>query len=132
MGRADQGTVIHASLLVMLTTGSRQFVEQHLCVLQIGGVEALGELAVNGRQQLARFGPPALFGPQLGEGSSQARNSHDFACCCLAIPSALRKLVSARCSSGVSSCSCSSPSSRVQLGFVIHDAGLRDVVERLR
>ena len=71
MGRADQGTVIHASLLVMLTTGSRQFVEQHLCVLQIGGVEALGEPAVNGRQQLARFGPPALFGPQLGEGSSQ-------------------------------------------------------------
>jgi len=46
----------------MLTTGSRQFVEQHLCVLQIGGVEALGEPAVNGRQQLARFGPPALFG----------------------------------------------------------------------
>jgi hypothetical protein len=25
-GRADQGTVIHASLLVMRTTGSRQFV----------------------------------------------------------------------------------------------------------
>ena len=73
-GRADQGTVIHASLLVMLTTGSRQFVEQHLCVLQIGGVEALGEPAVNGRQQLARFGPPALFGPQLGE----ARRSAQF------------------------------------------------------
>jgi hypothetical protein len=54
MGRADQGTVIDASLLVMLTTGSRQFVEQHLCVLQIDGVEALGEPAVNGRQQLAR------------------------------------------------------------------------------
>ena len=76
MGRADQGTVIHA-LLVMLTTGSRQFVEQHLCVLQIGGVEALGELAVNGRQQLARFGPPTLFGPQLGE-IVAARNSHDW------------------------------------------------------
>ena len=72
--RADQGTVIHASLLVMLTTGSRKFVEQHLCVLQIGGVEALGEPAVNGRQQLARFGPPALFGPQLGE----ARRSAQF------------------------------------------------------
>src|SRR5207248_5571425 len=74
MGRADQGTVIHGSLLVMLTTGSRQFVEQHLCVLQIGGVEALGEPAVNGRQQLARFGPPALFGPQLGD----ARRSAQF------------------------------------------------------
>ena len=73
MGRADQGTVIHASLPVMLTTGSRQFVEQHLCVLQIGGVEALGEPAVNGRQQLARFGPPALFGPQLGDARRNAQ-----------------------------------------------------------
>ena len=72
-GRADQGTVIHASLPVMLTTGSRQFVEQHLCVLQIGGVEALGEPAVNGRQQLARFGPPALFGPQLGDARRNAQ-----------------------------------------------------------
>ena len=71
-GRADQGTVTHASLPVMLTTGSRQFVEQHLCVLQIGGVEALGEPAVNGRQQLARFGPPTLFGSQLGEARHSA------------------------------------------------------------
>ena len=87
MGRADQGTVIHASLLVMLTTGSRQFVEQHLCVLQIGGVEALGEPAVNGRQQLARFGPPALFGSQLGE----ARRSAQFPLAAASAPSEIAR-----------------------------------------
>ena len=43
--------------------GSRQFVEQRLCLFQIGGVEALGEPAVNRREQIARFGPPALFAP---------------------------------------------------------------------
>jgi hypothetical protein len=43
--------------------GSRQLVEQRLCVLEIGGVEALGEPAVNGRQEVARLRPPALFPP---------------------------------------------------------------------
>jgi hypothetical protein len=71
-GRADHGTVIHASLLVMLTTVSRQFAEQRLCVLQIGGVEAFGEPAVDRREKVAGFGPSALLAPEPGEISSGA------------------------------------------------------------
>ena len=48
-------------------TGSRQLVEQRLCLFQIGGVEALGEPAVDRSEQIARFGSPALFAPQPGE-----------------------------------------------------------------
>ena len=47
--------------------GSRQLVEQRLAVFQVGGVEALGERAVEGREQLARLVPPALLAPQPGE-----------------------------------------------------------------
>ena len=42
-------------------TGSNQFVEQRFCLLQVGSFGPLGEPAVNGRPQVARFGPPALF-----------------------------------------------------------------------
>jgi hypothetical protein len=42
---------------------SRQLIEEQLRVREIGGVEALGEPAVDRREQLARFGPPALFAP---------------------------------------------------------------------
>ena len=42
---------------------SRRLVELRLCLFQIGGVEALGEPAVNRREQITRFGPPALFAP---------------------------------------------------------------------
>ena len=42
---------------------SSQLVEEHSRVLQIGGIEALGEPAVDQRQQCLCFGPPALFAP---------------------------------------------------------------------
>src|SRR5205823_7503191 len=35
-------------------------------LLQIGGIETLGEPAVDGREQIARFGPPAVLAPQPG------------------------------------------------------------------
>jgi len=43
--------------------GSRQLIEQHLRVLEIGGVEAFGKPVVNGREKFARLSPPALFAP---------------------------------------------------------------------
>jgi hypothetical protein len=45
-------------------SSSRQLVEQCLRLFQIGGVEALGEPAVDWRQQLARLGAPSLVAPQ--------------------------------------------------------------------
>ena len=60
-------------------TSSRQFVEQRLCLFQIGGVEALGEPAVDRGEEIAGFGAPALLAPQPGE-IAAARNSSDFAC----------------------------------------------------
>src|SRR6516164_186192 len=66
-GRTGQKAVVRARPPAMLTTGSRQFLEQRLGVFQVGGVEALGEPAVNRRQQIARLGPPALFAPQPSE-----------------------------------------------------------------
>jgi len=52
-GRADQEAVTRAKLLVMLTTGSRQFVKQHLRFFQVGGVEPLGEPAIDRREKVA-------------------------------------------------------------------------------
>jgi hypothetical protein len=45
-------------------SSSRELVEQCLCFFQIGGVGALGEPAVNWRQQLARLDAPSLVAPQ--------------------------------------------------------------------
>src|SRR6202035_1457538 len=56
------------------TAGSRQLVEQPLGVFQVGGVEAFGERAVDGREQVARLALPALLAPQPGE----ARRSAQF------------------------------------------------------
>src|SRR5439155_16152974 len=39
----------------------------------VGGVEALGEPAVNRREETARFGPPALLAPQPGEAGRSAQ-----------------------------------------------------------
>src|SRR5262249_31281781 len=49
------------------SAGSRQFVEQGLCVCQVGGVEAFGEPAVDRCEQIAGFGSTALVAPQPGE-----------------------------------------------------------------
>ena len=61
MGR--QKADVRTGLLHALTTRSRQLVEQRLCLFQIGGIEALGEPAVDRCEQIARFGPPALLAP---------------------------------------------------------------------
>src|SRR5271170_1750487 len=53
--------VVRARPPAMLATGSRQFVEQCLCLFQVGGAEPLGEPAVDRGEQIAGFGPPALF-----------------------------------------------------------------------
>jgi hypothetical protein len=42
---------------------SGQLIEERLCLLQIGGVEALGEPAVNRREEVPRVRSPALFAP---------------------------------------------------------------------
>jgi hypothetical protein len=44
-----------------------QLGEEFCGVFQIGGVEALGEPAVDGRKKFARLGPPALLAPEAGE-----------------------------------------------------------------
>ena len=66
-GRTGQKAVVRARPPPMLTTGSRQFVEQHLCVFQAAGVEALGEPAVNRGEEVAGLGAAALLAPQPGE-----------------------------------------------------------------
>ena len=43
----------------MISADSRQFVEQRLRLFQIGGIEPLGEPAVNRREEIAGFGAPA-------------------------------------------------------------------------
>jgi hypothetical protein len=55
--------VIRSGLVGTPTPGSCQLDEQALRFFQIGGVEALGEPAVDWREQVTRFGPPALFAP---------------------------------------------------------------------
>src|ERR1700731_1158037 len=65
-GRTGQKAVVRARPPAMLTTGSRQFVEQRLCVFQIGGVEAFGEPAVDRGEEVAGFGAAALLAPQPG------------------------------------------------------------------
>jgi hypothetical protein len=47
--------------------GSRQRVEQRLCLFEIGCVEAFGEPAVNRREQVAGFGVAALVAAEPGE-----------------------------------------------------------------
>src|SRR5215831_14410227 len=77
--RVGQKAVIRVRLLDMPTAGSRQLIEQPLRFFQIGGVEALGEPAVDGRKKFARLGPPALLAPPPGE----ARRGPQFIGLCL-------------------------------------------------
>ena len=53
------GLVKHRSL--------SQLGEQFPGIPEIGGVEALGEPAVDGREHVARLAPPTLVAPQPGE-----------------------------------------------------------------
>ena len=50
-----------------------EFVQQPLRFFQVGGVEALGKPAVEGREQVARLGPAALLAPQPGEACGGAQ-----------------------------------------------------------
>ena len=55
----------------MPVAGSRECVEQRLCVFEIGRVEAFGEPAVKGREQVTRFDASPLFAPQPCSSGSQ-------------------------------------------------------------
>jgi len=63
----------------MLTTGPSQLIEKRLCVFEIARVEAFGEPAVNGCEQIAPLGPAPLFAPQPRE----ARRGAQFIGFCL-------------------------------------------------
>src|SRR5271168_2675297 len=60
-------TVIRTQTMDVWTAGSGQFVEQRLGVFQVGGVEAFGERAVEGGEQVARLAPAALLAPHPRE-----------------------------------------------------------------
>jgi hypothetical protein len=66
-GWAIQGADSHAEFRHMPVADSRQLVEQRLRFFQIGGVEALGEPAINRGEQIAGLGAPALVAPQPRE-----------------------------------------------------------------
>jgi hypothetical protein len=54
-------------------TGSTQLVEHRPCLFEIGGVEALGEPAIDGRQQVVRLCAAALVVPQPGKARGDAQ-----------------------------------------------------------
>src|SRR5215469_13419650 len=91
-----QGTFVAAQRTVELRTnrapapdrgraggGSRQLIEQPLGVFQVGGVEALGKRAVDGREQLVRLAPSVVLAPQPGK----ARGSAQFVATCTLLAS---------------------------------------------
>src|SRR5689334_10082550 len=86
--RLDQEAAIRGRLLVTLTTGSRKFDQQRLRLFEVSGIEALGEPAVHGCEQLARLGAPALLAPQPGE----ARRRPQFEGLCLLMPRDTQRL----------------------------------------
>jgi len=55
------------------TARSLQIVEQRLCLFEIGGGEALGEPAVDRREQVAGGGAATLVMPQLGKARGGAQ-----------------------------------------------------------
>jgi hypothetical protein len=66
-GRAGQGADIRSGSRHLPVAGSRQCVEQRLCLFEIGGVEAFGEPAVYGGEKVARFAVAALVSAEPGE-----------------------------------------------------------------
>jgi hypothetical protein len=60
--QGDQKAVIRVRLSVILADWLCQFVEQRLCLFQIGGVEALGEPDVDRRQQIDGFAALVFLG----------------------------------------------------------------------
>jgi hypothetical protein len=62
-GRGGPQVDIRVGLLACWRGGSRQLVEQRLCLLQIGGIKALDEPAVDRREEVAPLGAAALLSP---------------------------------------------------------------------
>jgi hypothetical protein len=56
-----------------IRTWSAESVEQLVRILQVGGIEALGEPALDRREQVVCLGPPTLLGPQPGEAHRRAQ-----------------------------------------------------------
>jgi hypothetical protein len=54
-------------------TRSRQLTDQHLCLFQIGGLEAFGEPAVDRRDEVAGFDAPAPSAAEAGEAHGGAQ-----------------------------------------------------------
>src|SRR5271166_4846800 len=72
-GRGDAEAVIRGGLLVMLTISSREFVEQRLCLFQVGGFEPLSEPAVERREQCVRFVAAPVVAAKPGEAGRGAQ-----------------------------------------------------------
>src|SRR4051812_8975423 len=73
-GGAD--SAIQASLPAPARPQLPEFGEQNLCLLQILGVEALGEPVINWGEQLIRLLAPTLALPQAGEAGRGAQFPH--------------------------------------------------------
>src|ERR1700720_793522 len=56
-----------------LGVSSAEFVEQRLCIFEVGGVEAFGEPAVDRREEVAGFGAPTLVSAEPGEAHGGAQ-----------------------------------------------------------
>src|SRR5690606_38047311 len=57
-------------------TPALQCLQDDLRLLQVGGVKAFGEPAVDRRQQLVSFGPPALPLPQAAQAGGRPQGEH--------------------------------------------------------
>jgi hypothetical protein len=67
-GRVAQEAVIRVrNFWSCWRTSSRQFVEQRLCIFEVGRVEAFGKPAVDRREQVAGLGAPPLLTAEPGE-----------------------------------------------------------------
>src|SRR5215469_9511797 len=65
--RAGQGADIRAGFQHMPIAGSRQCVEQRLCVFEIRCVQAFGEPAVDRREEIASLSVATLVAVEPGE-----------------------------------------------------------------
>src|SRR5437899_1149308 len=99
-----------------------QLVEQRLRLFQVGGIEALGEPAENGCEEVARPGRPALFAPKPGK----AHRSAQLPRFRLLLPGGFERSAEAHLRSLLVRGIEAQPQLRVQpmqLWFIVHDAG---------
>ena len=88
----SQIRTLEPSILVL--TGSRHLFEQRLGLLQVGGVEALSEPAIDRREEIVGLSPPALLHPQPREAVA-ALSDQPWACCSCAMDKARIRWASA-------------------------------------